>query len=101
MPALPPDMAPSPNPFQPGSPVNPNAAPGPFQGPPMPQSILASPDLAPSPNPFQPNSPVDPRAALARLAAQRQGPAPGSPLITPGKPSGTSPILGNDPPLIG
>lgn len=53
-----PDLAPSPNPYAPGSPVDPRAAPGPFQGPPMPQF---SPDLAPSPSPYSLGSPVNPR----------------------------------------
>ena len=67
-----PDLAVSPNPYQPGSPVDPRPTassgflptPDPYQmGSPVDPRPTASSGFTPSPNPFQPGSPVDPRTS--------------------------------------
>jgi hypothetical protein len=98
---LSPDLAPSPNPYAPGSPVDPRTSIGAFQGPPMPAPLPS--DLAPSPNPYAPDSPVDPRLSASLGVPQRPPPAPiaSTPLIVPGQASGSSPILGNNQTVVG
>jgi hypothetical protein len=91
------DLAVSPNPYAPGSPVDPrqqdrSMMPAHF-GPPMPNPFFP-PDLAPSPNPYVPGSPVDPRSSA--LSGWLAG-GVGNGGITPGGP--TNPIVGTGGPV--